>query len=77
MEPIREHDARLREVFAEYEIIDAHVHPPTPLPNTDFHCSSRYLSEIEHGVFIKFSGILKILFGLRLPAEAALASLPF
>ena len=36
MEPIRELDAQLREVFAEYEIIDAHVHPPTPLPNTDF-----------------------------------------
>ena len=36
MEPILDHDIRLREIFAEYEIIDAHVHPPTPLPKTDY-----------------------------------------
>ena len=36
MEPIPDHDARLREIYTEYEIIDAHVHPPTPLPKTDY-----------------------------------------
>ena len=36
MEPILDHDARLREIFAEYEIIDSHVHPPTPLPKSDY-----------------------------------------
>lgn len=40
-------DARLREIYGNFEIIDAHVHPSTPLPKTDFTLFGQHLNGTE------------------------------
>ena len=59
MDTALDHDARMREIFSEYEIIDSHVHPPTALPKTNFSQFDHIMTAEEFVAELKRTGISK------------------
>ena len=57
MERILDQDARLREIYTEYEIIDAHVHPPTQLPKTDYSLFKQHMTGEQFVTELRRAGI--------------------